>query len=309
MQGKVLGVANLDERMLTVYETGIERKDTPMEIIRHIPEMQRWSESRRLEGKKIAFVPTMGFLHEGHLSLVREGKKRGDVVVVSIFVNPIQFNQQADFATYPRTLEQDQRMLEEGGTEALFYPAAPEMYPQGFQTAVEVDKVSQPLCGAFRPGHFRGVATVVAKLFNIVKPHVALFGEKDFQQCVVIKRMVKDLNFDLEIAAMPTVREPDGLAMSSRNARLSPAERHTSLCLSRALNKAQDLVAHGERRAAAILQAVQDLIACEGGVRVEYASLCHPETLEEVAEVSGLTVLALAAWVGDVRLIDNRIIG
>lgn len=279
-----------------------------MEIIHHIPEMQRWSESRRLEGKKIAFVPTMGFLHDGHLSLVCEGKKRGDVLVVSIFVNPIQFNQQADFATYPRSLEQDQRMLAEAGTDALFYPAASEMYPEGFQTVVEVNKVSQPLCGAFRPGHFRGVATVVAKLFNIVKPHIALFGEKDFQQCVVIKRMVKDLNFDLEVAAMPTVREPDGMAMSSRNARLSPAEWHSSLCLSRALNKAQDLVAGGERRAAAILQAVQDLIACEGGVRVEYASLCHPETLEEVAEVAGPTVLALAAWVGDVRLIDNRVI-
>ncbi|MBI3303055.1 MAG: pantoate--beta-alanine ligase [Deltaproteobacteria bacterium] len=279
-----------------------------MEIISHIPEMQRWSEARRLEGKRVAFVPTMGFLHKGHLSLVREGKKRGDVVVVSIFVNPIQFNQQADFATYPRNLEQDQRLLEEVNTDALFYPEAQEMYPEGFQTAVEVDKVSQPLCGPFRPGHFRGVATVVTKLFNIVKPHVALFGEKDFQQCVVIKRMVKDLNFDLEILAMPTVREPDGLAMSSRNARLSPAERQTSLCLARALNKAQELVTRGERQAATILRAVHETIDREGGVRVEYASLCHPETLEEVTEVSGPTLLALAAWVGDVRLIDNRII-
>jgi len=279
-----------------------------MEIISHIPQMQRWSEARRLEGKRIAFVPTMGFLHEGHLSLVRGGKTRGDVVVVSIFVNPIQFTQQADFATYPRNLGQDQRLLEEVGTDALFYPEAPEMYPRGFQTAVEVEKVSQPLCGVFRPGHFRGVATVVAKLFNIVKPHVALFGEKDFQQCVVIKRMVKDLNFDLEVLAMPTVREPDGLAMSSRNARLSPAERQTSLCLARALGEAQDLVAKGERQSATILQAVQELIAREGGVRVEYVSLCHPETLEEVPQVSGPTLLALAAWVGDVRLIDNCVI-
>lgn len=279
-----------------------------MQIISHITDMQRWSEARRLESKKIALVPTMGFLHEGHLSLVREGKKRGDVVIVSIFVNPIQFNQQADFATYPRSLEQDQHMLEEAGTDALFYPEAGEMYPQGFQTAVEVDKVSQPLCGAFRPGHFRGVATVVTKLFNITKPHVALFGEKDFQQCVVIKRMVKDLNFDLEVLAMPTIREPDGLAMSSRNARLSPTERKTSLCLSRVLNRAQELVKGGERHASTILQAVQETIAREGGIRVEYASLCHPETLEEVTEVSGPTLLALAAWVGDVRLIDNRII-
>jgi pantoate--beta-alanine ligase len=279
-----------------------------MKIISHIVDMQRWSEARRLEGKKIAFVPTMGFLHEGHLSLVREGKKRGDVVIVSIFVNPMQFNQQADFATYPRSLEQDQRMLEEVGTDVLFYPAAQEMYPEGFQTAVEVDKVSQPLCGAFRPGHFRGVATVVAKLFNVTKPHVALFGEKDFQQCVVIKRMVKDLNFDLEILPMPTVREPDGLAMSSRNARLSPAERRVSLGLSRALHTAQELVMCGERRASAILQGVQETILREGRVRIEYTSLCHPETLEEVTEVSGPTLLALAVWVGDVRLIDNRLL-
>ncbi len=279
-----------------------------MQIINHIIDMQHWSEARRLEGKRIAFVPTMGFLHEGHLSLVREGKKRGDVVIVSIFVNPMQFNQQADFATYPRSLEQDQHMLEEVSTDVLFYPKAQEIYPQGFQTAVEVDKVSQPLCGAFRPGHFRGVATVVTKLFNITKPHVALFGEKDFQQCVVIKRMVKDLNFDLEVLAMPTIREPDGLAMSSRNARLSPTERQTSLCLSRALNRAQEMVAHGERRASAILQVVQETIAREGGIRIEYVSLCHPETLEKVTAVSGPTLLALAAWVGDVRLIDNRII-
>jgi pantoate--beta-alanine ligase len=279
-----------------------------MEIISHITEMQRWSDVRRREGKKIAFVPTMGFLHEGHLSLVRAGKKRGDVVVVSIFVNPIQFNQQSDFATYPRNLEQDQQMLEEAGTDVLFYPEASEMYPQGFQTAVEVDKVSQPLCGTFRPGHFRGVATVVTKLFNITKPHVALFGEKDFQQCVVIKRMVQDLNFDLEILAMPTVRERDGIAMSSRNARLSPAERQTSLCLARALHRAQELVTQGERKAVTILQAVHETIGREGGVRVEYAALCHPETLEEVSEVSGRTLLALAAWVGDVRLIDNTVL-
>jgi pantoate--beta-alanine ligase len=280
-----------------------------MQIIDHIPKMQHWSEARRMEGKKIAFVPTMGFLHEGHLSLVREGKKRGDVVVVSIFVNPMQFNQQSDFDSYPREVERDQRVLEEVGTDVLFYPEAPEMYPEGFQTAIEVDKVSRPLCGAFRPGHFRGVATVVAKLFNIVKPHVALFGEKDYQQCVVIQRMVKDLNFDLEILPRPTVREPDGLAMSSRNARLSPAERQTSLCLSRALARAQEMVTGGERQATAILQVVQEMIAREGEVRLEYASLCHPETLEAVSEVSGPTLLALAAWVGEVRLIDNRVIG
>jgi pantoate--beta-alanine ligase len=280
-----------------------------MRIINHIPDMQRWSETQRLAGKKIACVPTMGFLHEGHLSLVREGKRRGDVVVVTIFVNPMQFNQASDFDKYPRNVEQDQRMLEEIGTDVLFYPTAPEMYPENFQTAVEVDKVSKPLCGAFRPGHFRGVTTVVAKLFNIVKPHFALFGEKDFQQCVVIQRMVKDLNFDVEIIPMPTIRETDGIAMSSRNARLNESERQTSLCISRALNSAQEMVTRGERNTEAVLQMVQDTLSKDGGVRLEYASLCHPETLEEASRVSGPTLLAIAVWVGDVRLIDNRVIG
>jgi pantoate--beta-alanine ligase len=231
------------------------------------------------------------------------------VVVASIFVNPIQFNQQSDFANYPREVERDQQLLIQAENDALFYPDATEMYPPEFQTAVEVDKVSQPLCGAFRPGHFRGVTTVVAKLFNIVKPHIALFGEKDFQQCVVIKRMAKDLNFDLEVLAMPTVREADGLAMSSRNARLGATERQTSLCIFHALHTAQEMASRGERQAATILQAVQDTLTQEPSARLEYASLCHPETLEEVAELSGPTLLAIAAWVGDVRLIDNRIIG
>jgi len=280
-----------------------------MRIINHIPDMQRWSETQRLAGKKIACVPTMGFLHEGHLSLVREGKRRGDVVVVTIFVNPMQFNQASDFDKYPRNVEHDKRMLEEVGTDVLFYPTAPEMYPENFQTAVEVDKVSKPLCGAFRPGHFRGVTTVVAKLFNIVKPHFALFGEKDFQQCVVIQRMVKDLNFDVEIIPMPTIRETDGIAMSSRNARLNESERQTSLCISRALHSAQEMVTRGERNTEAILQMVRDTLSKDGGVRLEYASLCHPETLEEASRVSGPTLLAIAVWVGDVRLIDNRVIG
>ena len=280
-----------------------------MQIIHRVSEMQAWSESQRQAGKKVAFVPTMGFLHEGHLSLVREAKRCCDVVVVSIFVNPLQFNQQSDFAAYPRNDEQDQHFLTQLGTEVLFNPDGSEMYPDGFQAAVEIGTVSQPLCGASRPGHFRGVTTVVAKLFNMVKPHVALFGEKDFQQCVVIKRMVKDLNFDLEILAMPTIREPDGLAMSSRNARLSPAERQTSLCVSRALNKAAELVSQGERQAVPVLQAVQEIISSEEGIRLDYASLCDPDTLEEVTEVTQPTLLAIAAWVGDVRLIDNRVIG
>ena len=279
-----------------------------MEIIRTVREMQRWSEDRRLERKTVAFVPTMGFLHEGHLSLVREAKNRGDVVVVSIFVNPMQFNQASDFDKYPRNEDQDERALEALGTDVLFMPPPAEIYPDGYQSAVEVEKVSQPLCGAFRPGHFRGVTTVVAKLFNMVKPHCALFGEKDFQQCVVIKRMVRDLNFDIDIVALPTVREDDGLAMSSRNARLSAAERETSLCVSRALMAAQELVSGGQASSAAVLQSVQQVLTQNAEVRVEYASLCHPETLEAVEQITGPTLLAIAVWVGDVRLIDNCVL-
>ncbi len=279
-----------------------------MKIIQTVKDMQRWSEEQRLAGKTIAFVPTMGFLHEGHLSLVRVAQQSGDVVVVSIFVNPMQFNQSSDFDTYPRDVTQDERLLEELETDVLFLPPASEVYPQDYQTGVEVEKVSQPLCGAFRPGHFRGVATVVAKLFNMVKPHSALFGEKDLQQCAVIKRMVQDLNFDIDIVVMPIIREADGLAMSSRNARLSPAEREASLCVSRALNTAQACVASQQRTAASILQAVQDALTQNAAVRVEYASLCHPDTLEEVEQVSGPTLLAIAVWIGDVRLIDNRVL-
>lgn len=279
-----------------------------MQIIRTVREMQRWSEDQRLERKTVAFVPTMGFLHEGHLSLVREAKNRGDVVVVSIFVNPMQFNQTSDFDKYPRDEAQDEHALEALGTDVLFMPPPAEIYPDGYQSAVEVEKVSQPLCGAFRPGHFRGVTTVVAKLFNMVKPHCALFGEKDFQQCVVIKRMVRDLNFDIDIVTLPTVREDDGLAMSSRNARLSAAERETSLCVSRALTAAQELVSGGQASSAVILRAVQQILTQNAEVRVEYVSLCQPETLEEVEQISGPTLLAIAVWVGDVRLIDNRVL-
>ena len=279
-----------------------------MHIIQTVREMQRWSEDQRLERKTIAFVPTMGFLHEGHLSLVREAKNRGDVVVVSIFVNPMQFNQASDFDKYPRNEAQDERALKELGTDVLFMPRPAEIYPDEYQTAVEVEKVSQPLCGAFRPGHFRGVTTVVAKLFNMVKPHCALFGEKDFQQCVVIKRMVRDLNFDIDIVALPTVREADGLAMSSRNARLSTVEREMSLCVSRALAAAQELVSGGQTSSAVVLQAVQQMLTQNAAVRVEYASLCQPETLEEVEQISGPTLLAIAAWVGEVRLIDNCVL-
>ena len=276
-----------------------------METLRRVSEMQRWAEQARLAGKRVALVPTMGYLHEGHLSLVREARRRGDVTVVSIFVNPIQFNQRQDLTAYPRDFERDRRLLEELGVDVLFCPDEGEMYPEGFQTAVSVERLTEPLCGGFRPGHFRGVTTVVAKLFNIVKPHVAVFGEKDYQQCAVVKRMARDLSFDLDVVGMPTVREADGLAMSSRNARLSPHERRESLCVFRALEAARGMVKAGERGAEPVLRRVREIITAEKSARLEYASVCDPDTLEEVSRISGPTLLAVGVWIGDVRLIDN----
>ena len=278
-------------------------------IIRAVPEMQAWGGNARREGKRIVMVPTMGFLHEGHLSLVRQGRRYGDSLVVSIFANPTQFAPTEDFDSYPRDLERDVRLLTEERVDLLFNPATEDMYPRGYQTYVDVEEVSRPLCGAHRPGHFRGVATVVLKLFNIVRPHVAVFGLKDYQQVRVIRRMVEDLNLDVEIVAGPTVREPDGLAMSSRNRYLAPAEREAALCLQSALGKAEALVRGGETEARRIREAVVEEISRQSLVRLEYADLCDPGELHPVEEVNGPTLLALCAWVGEARLIDNRILG
>ena len=279
-----------------------------MQIINHISEMQDWSEAERRQGRRIALVPTMGFLHEGHLSLVRDGKKRGDRLVVSIFVNPKQFAPREDFAAYPRDFERDRKLLEHEGADVLFYPAVEEIYPEGYQTHVEVEKLSAPLCGAFRPGHFRGVATVVAKLFAIVRPQVAVFGCKDYQQLQIIRRMVRDLNLAVEIVGHPTVREPDGLAMSSRNAYLNPAERSAAMCLSRSLRKAEALVKQGERNAKVILETVRQEIAREPLAQLEYASLNDADNLTGVEQVREIALLALAVRIGETRLIDNVII-
>ncbi len=279
-----------------------------MRVISHIREMQAWSEAVRREGRRIVLVPTMGFLHEGHLSLVREGRKRGDLLVVSLFVNPKQFAPDEDYKNYPRDLERDRKLLEKEEVDILFHPFVEEMYSKGYQTHVEVEKVSQFLCGAFRPGHFRGVATVVAKLFNIVRPHVALFGLKDYQQFQIIRRTVKDLNFDIEIVGHPIVREKDGLAMSSRNAYLSRQEREAALCLYRSLKGAESLVCRGERESGRIVAAVKAEMDKEPLARVEYISLCHPVSLEEVKKIDDEALLALAVWIGKARLIDNTIL-
>jgi pantoate--beta-alanine ligase len=279
-----------------------------MLVLERITEMQRWSDAERRQGRRIAFVPTMGFLHEGHLSLVRDGKKRGDRLVVSIFVNPAQFAPQEDFAGYPRDFGRDRELLQREGVDVLFHPSVAEIYPDGFQTHVEVEKLSATLCGVFRLGHFRGVATIVAKLFNIVEPHVAVFGCKDFQQLQVVRRMVRDMTFAIEIVGHPTVREPDGLAMSSRNAYLNSEERRAALCLSRSLRRAENLVKGGERSAKVILGQVQRDIGSEPLTRLEYASLCDADTLSEIAELRQSAVLALAVWIGKARLIDNIIL-
>jgi pantoate--beta-alanine ligase len=280
----------------------------PMQIIEAISAMRSWSEAERAAGRRIAFVPTMGFLHQGHLSLVRDGRRRGDSLVVSIFVNPKQFSPNEDYAAYPRDLERDRTLLEREGVDVVFCPSASEIYPDGFQTSVAVDELGAPLCGASRPGHFRGVATVVAKLFNIVRPHLAVFGQKDFQQLQIIRRLVRDLNFDIEIVAHPTVRDQDGLALSSRNNYLDAAERQAALCLSRSLRLAASLVQNGERAGTRILAAVVGEITREPRVRIDYAELRHPETLQKIERIEAPALLALAVWIGKARLIDNAIL-
>jgi pantoate--beta-alanine ligase len=279
-----------------------------MEIIVQTKEMQGRSEQRRREGMIIAFVPTMGYLHAGHISLMREGRKRGDVLVISIFVNPTQFGPGEDYDKYPRDLKQDLRLAQGAGVDIVFTPSVHEMYPEGFQTAVEVQRVTQNLCGASRPGHFRGVSTVVAKLFNIVKPHLAFFGQKDYQQLITIKQMVEDLNMDIEVIGMPTIREPDGLAMSSRNAYLNSKKRKEVLSLYRSLVKAEELFGQGERSAATILQEVRRIIEQENSVTIDYVNICDAHTLEDIDEIKGEAVIAVAVKIGKTRLIDNIIL-
>ncbi|HYD49869.1 MAG TPA: pantoate--beta-alanine ligase [Terriglobales bacterium] len=279
-----------------------------MQTIDDIGAMQAWADQARRDRHRIGFVPTMGYLHEGHLSLVRLARTEADRVVASIFVNPLQFGADEDLDNYPRAFGRDAEMLEAAGADVLFFPPAEQMYPDGYQTAVTVERVSQALCGASRPVHFRGVATVVTKLFHIVKPHVAVFGKKDFQQWVVIRRMTADLNFDIEILGGPIVREPDGLAMSSRNAYLSPVERGAALCLARALQAAQAAVAAGETSAATIRAAALHVISAEPLARLDYAELMDVDTIEPVERISGPTLLALAVHIGRTRLIDNCVL-
>lgn len=280
-----------------------------MKIIDTVKEMQAFSEDLRKQGRRIALVPTMGYLHEGHLTLMREAKTLGDCVVVSIYVNPTQFGPNEDLSKYPRDFERDRRLCESVGVDVVFYPPDNEMYPPHYQTYVEVGEVAQNLCGLSRPGHFRGVATVCAKLFNMVKPHTAVFGKKDFQQLVVIKTMVRDLNMDLEIKGIQTVREPDGLAMSSRNIYIKPEERESALSLSRSLKLAKELYEKGERNAGKIIEEVRKKIEARPHAKIDYVQICDTATMKDVDVIQGEAVIALAVKVGEARLIDNYVFG
>ncbi len=270
--------------------------------------MKTWSETTRAKGLRLGLVPTMGYFHEGHLALMRRAKELADKVVVSLFVNPIQFGPKEDFSAYPRDLERDARLAEETGVDVLFVPEAEEMYPPGFQTFVEVTRLAEPLCGAKRPGHFRGVATVVLKLFNIVKPHLAVFGLKDYQQYLVIRQMVRDLHLDVEIIGHPIVREKDGLALSSRNVYLSPEERVSATCLYQALKLAEERIKAGARQTKPLVEELSRFILSHPHTRVDYIEFRHPETLAPIEEIEGPVLLALAVFVGRARLIDNAVI-
>jgi pantoate--beta-alanine ligase len=273
-----------------------------------IPDLKAWVRARRREGRRIGLVPTMGYLHQGHLALVDEARRRADVVLVSIFVNPLQFGPTEDLARYPRDLTSDRRLAEARGVDALFVPSDVVMYPPGSETRVSPGRTATRWEGAARPGHFDGVLTVVAKLFHLVEPDVACFGRKDVQQIVLVRQMVRDLDWPIELAVVPTVREPDGLALSSRNAYLDPEQRRQATALSGALQEAHLAWRGGERSAKAIEARMRRFLESVPEVQVEYIAVAEPDALAPVAEVQATTIVALAARVGLTRLIDNIVL-
>ena len=280
-----------------------------MQVIQHPKEMQRTVTSLRQQGKQIGFVPTMGYLHAGHLSLFRTARKENETLAVSIFVNPLQFDRREDLETYPIDLAGDLEKAQAEGVDLVFIPSRQTMYPEGYATFVDVEGLNVRWEGVYRPGHFRGVTTVVAKLFNIVKPHRAYFGQKDYQQALIIRKMVQDLHMDLEVIVLPTVREPDGLAMSSRNVNLSPEERRQAPVLYQALCWADQQVQRGERESQKLIQGMQEMIARETKGRIDYIAICDPETLEPLQQIHGPAFAALAIRFSGARLIDNLLIG
>ena len=280
-----------------------------MQKVTSVSEMQRVAEEFRLQGKRIGLVPTMGALHDGHLSLIRQMGETVDVVVVSIFVNPTQFGPNEDFAKYPRELENDQRLCEEAGAAVVFAPPVEEMYPKGYSTYVREEFVAKPLEGAARPTHFRGVTTVVAKLFNIVRPHQAIFGQKDAQQVAVLQKMVEDLHMGVQIVVAPTLREPEGLAMSSRNRYLGTNQRAEALAIYQALKYAMDMVAKGERRPDRLIAEATHILSQKRRVRVIYIAVVDRKTMEPMREVEpGRSLMRIAAWVDETGLIDNVVL-
>jgi pantoate--beta-alanine ligase len=279
-----------------------------MEKIDTVEQMKEWSRSRH--GKTIGFVPTMGYLHEGHISLMQQARQQNEFLVVSIYVNPTQFGRNEDLDSYPRAPQEDSAKCESCGADALFMPRNDEIYGPDFQTYIDVEEVSGPLCGASRPGHFRGVATVVLKLFNIIRPAAAYFGQKDYQQLQVIKTMVRDLDVPVRIVPCPTVRESDGLAMSSRNSYLSTDERKQAVCLYQALEAADRLFRIGEADPEKFLKAMRDRICTEPDAQIDYVELVNPETLQPLRQVDSSGALAvMAVRIGKTRLIDNRVLG
>ena len=280
-----------------------------MRIVASASEMQQAALAWRAQGRRIGFVPTMGNLHDGHLSLVRLAKQHADVVVVSIFVKPTQFGPNEDFAAYPRTFDADRAACEAEGVDVVFFPPVAEMYPEGASVSLIETALSRTLCGAARPGHFAGVCTVVAKLFNVVLPHVAVFGEKDAQQLRVIRRMVRDLRFPVEIVSGPTARESDGLARSSRNQYLTAEQRPQAVCLRRALAEAERRFAAGEREPRKLVAAMRDIIAQCPAAKIDYVEIVDDETLQPLAgPIVRPALAALAVWVGQPRLIDNAVL-
>ena len=279
-----------------------------MKIITTIGEMKAAVRVVKEREGTIGFVPTMGCLHEGHLSLVRAAGQKAGATVVSIFVNPIQFGPAEDFKAYPRDLERDAEMLDREGVDLIFHPSPGEMYPEGRRTYVEVPDLQDKLCGRSRPGHFRGVCTVVLKLFEIVRPDIAFFGQKDAQQAIILQRMVRDLDLDVRLEILPIVREADGLAVSSRNSYLSPAERLAARVLSRSLGEAEAKLGEGERRAETVLTAMREMVGRESLARIDYIEAVDTDRLELVPEIAEGTLIALAVYIGKTRLIDNLIV-
>jgi pantoate--beta-alanine ligase len=276
-----------------------------VQIIESITKMQKIADEWRTEGKKIALVPTMGYLHEGHLSLIHKARSRADVVVVSIYVNPTQFAADEDLDDYPRELGRDTRMAENAGCDFIFAPLDEEMYPDNYLSYVNVEEITKVLCGGSRPTHFRGVTTIVTKLYNAVKPHIVIFGQKDAQQAIVIKQMTRDLNFDVSIEVAPIVREPDGLAMSSRNEYLTPEERRDAPILYNSLQLAEHMIRSGEIKSSSIKDAMREMIDSMETSEIDYISIVNTKTLKEIDEIHGDILIALAVRFGKARLIDN----